>query len=83
VNTQVEFLARAEAYDTVCCPDCFEAAEAELHARSCWCRHCVARRAAEAAREKLAQRRAREAEHERLREAGVIVGEGENEDIGF
>lgn len=83
VNTQVEFLARAEAYDSVCCPECWDAAEAELHVRSCWCRYCVARRAAETARQKLAQRRAIETERERLREAGVIVGEGENEDISW
>lgn len=81
--TRVEFLERAEAYDSVVCPECFEAAEAELHARSCWCRHCVARRAAETARQKLAQRREREAERQRLRDAGVLVGEGDGEDISW
>jgi len=83
VLTRVEFLERHDAYDTVCCPDCWDAAEAELHVASCVCRHCVARRAAIHARAELAQQRKREAERERLKTVGVIVGEGENEDIGF
>lgn len=51
--TRVEFLERVELHDSVCCPDCFDAAEAELHVASCSCRHCLARRAAEAARARL------------------------------
>jgi hypothetical protein len=83
VNTRVEFLERHDAYDTVCCPDCWDATEAELHVASCVCRHCVARRAAIRARIELAQQRKREAERARLKAAGVIVGEGDEEDISW
>jgi len=83
VNTRVEFLERKDAYDGVCCPDCWDYFESETHAPSCICRHCLTRRAAFRARLNLARRRKIEAERERLKTAGVIVGEGDEEDISW
>lgn len=83
VNTQVEFLDRPDGYDSLVCPACWEVHDAELHVSSCRCRHCLARHAAETARQRLAQRRARVAEYERLKSIGAIVGEGDEEDISW
>ena len=83
VKTRVEFLDKHDAYGSVCCPDCFEAIEAELHRTGCVCRHCLTRRAAFAARLRLEARRKRAAEYERLKTEGVIVGEGDKEDLGW
>ena len=84
VRTRVEFLDKHDAYGSTACPDCFEAIEAELHIKSCTCRHCVARRAAFRARLSLARRRKIEAERDRLREIGaIVVDENGKEDLGW